>query len=90
MIFQPINSDRSNIQSLKYYRCTPSGCKNIDITKLEIEAFLNVNILEVLIQFKDTKKHEIKKFLSLSNIGLNLLLIKIVNFMNSNLNLKKH
>ena len=38
MIFQTMNFIRSNNQSLKYQRCTPSGCKDIVIRKIEFLA----------------------------------------------------
>ena len=38
LIFQTINSGRSNSQSLKYQRFTPSGCKDIGIRKCKFVA----------------------------------------------------
>ena len=38
LMFQTMNSVRSNSLSLKYHRCTTSGCKNIGIRKFEFVA----------------------------------------------------
>ena len=38
LIFQPINSGRSNSLSLKYQRSTPSGCKDIGVRKFKFVA----------------------------------------------------
>ena len=38
LIFQTINYGRSNSQSLKYQRFTPSGCKDIGIRKCKFVA----------------------------------------------------
>ena len=38
LIFQTMNSVKSNSLSLKYRRFTPSGCKDIEIRKFEFVA----------------------------------------------------
>ena len=38
LIFQTINSVRSNSLSLKYQRFTPSGCKDIEVRKCDFVA----------------------------------------------------
>ena len=38
MIFQTMNSDRSNHLKLKYQRFTPTGCKDTGIEKFELDA----------------------------------------------------
>ena len=49
LIFQTINSARSNSLSLKYQRFTPSGCKDIGVRKFKFAAktqFLYVKIIQ--------------------------------------------
>ena len=46
LIFQTINSGRSNSLSLKYQRFKPSGCKDIGVNKFKFVAktqFLSLN-----------------------------------------------
>ena len=63
LIFQTINSGRSNSLSLKYQRFTPSGCKDIGVRKCKFVAktqFLyqtfNKNILIAIIKELSFKK----------------------------------
>ena len=43
LIFQTINYVRSDTLSLKYQRCTPSGCKDVEIRTFEFVAKTQFN-----------------------------------------------
>ena len=54
LIFQTINSGRSNNQSLKYQRFTPTSCKDIGIRKFELVTIsYNSMILSEILFYKD-------------------------------------
>ena len=54
LIFQTINSGRSNNQSLKYQRFTPTSCKDIGIRKFELVTIsYNSMILSEILFDKD-------------------------------------